>query len=547
MTTALALAAHQPAPAAPALVSNVLKRWLQGRPGGFEAAVARAYDQPVRVLGPARRNYAAAQVGRLTDGWTTTPLSSTATLLGQLDVLRARSRELHRNNDYARKFQQLVEVNLVGPQGFRFESRVVMEDGTTPDTLARTAIESAWDRWCQRGTCDASGRLSFREVCKLLAKAAARDGEYLARWVRGSFPGNPFGLAIQVLDVNRIDTQLNRSAAEGVNAILMGIEVDSYLRPVAYHLRPAMQGDVYHLARNPAPSQRIPADEILHGFVADTPEQVRGVPWMHAAMLRLNNLGGYEEAAVIASRIGASKMGFFVSPDGTPPETMLSSGDGSAAQPFVSDASPGQFDTIPQGYDFKPFNPDYPAAMFGDFVKANLRGIASGLGVSYHSLANDLEGVNFSSIRSGTLEERDGWMLLQAWFIDSFLEPVFAEWLRFALANGQCRMPGGSSLPLAKLDRFTAHAFQGRRWTWVDPKKDMEAHILAMQAGLTSPQQVASAMGQDLEEVLTQIQTANAMATSLGVQLATQQPLQPQAGAQQGQGGQPAEPAADDE
>jgi hypothetical protein len=97
-------------------------------------------------------------------------------------------------------------------------------------------------------------------------------------------------------------------------------------------------------------------------------------------------------------------------------------------------------------------------------------------------------------------------------------------------------MPNGSSLPLAKLDRFTAHGFQGRRWTWVDPKKDVEANILAMQAGLTSPQQVAAAMGQDLEDVLTQIQTANQLASGMGVQLATQQPLQPQGGAQAGQG-----------
>lgn len=545
MTTALALAQpQQPQPPA-VMASSVLKRWLQTRPGGFEGAVARAFDRPVRMLGAhagQRRSYAAAQVGRLTDGWTTTSLSSTASLLGQLDTLRARSRQLHKDNDYAKKFQQLVGTNLVGPQGFRFESRVVMEDGTTPDTLARTAIESAWDRWGKRGSCEVSGRLSLRELCLLLVKSAGRDGEYLARWVRGSQAGNPFGLALQVLDVNRIDTQLNRSAAEGVNAILMGIEVDSYLRPVAYHLRPAMAGDVYHLARNPAPAQRIPADEILHGFVSDTPEQVRGVPWMHAAMTRLNNLGGYEEAAIIASRIGASKMGFFTSPDGTP-EVLAQEGTGTAEQPYTTEAAPGQFDTLPQGYGFTPFDPAYPATMFGDFVKANLRGIASGLGVSYHSLANDLEGVNFSSIRSGTLEERDGWMLLQSWFIDAFLAPVFAEWLRFALANGQCRMPNGSSLPLAKFERFTEHAFQGRRWTWVDPKKDVEASILAMQAGLTSPQQVAAAMGQDLEDVLTQIQTAEALAAQLGVQIGTRAPVQQQGGAPAGQG---AEPPADE-
>ena len=50
MTTALALAQpQQPQPPA-VMASSVLKRWLQTRPGGFEAAVARAYDPPYRPV-----------------------------------------------------------------------------------------------------------------------------------------------------------------------------------------------------------------------------------------------------------------------------------------------------------------------------------------------------------------------------------------------------------------------------------------------------------------------------------------------------------------
>ena len=507
---------------APVLHSGVLKRFLQSRPGGFVHALARAGLSPAVGASAQRRNYAAGRVDRLTEGWTTTSLSSTASLLGQLDTLRARSRQLHRDNDYAKKFQQLVAVNVAGPHGFRFESRVYNPDNT-PDAFANNAIEAAWSRWAAKGVCEVSGRLSLRDLCHVLIKAASRDGEFLVRKIKGNTAGNAFGLALQVLDVNRIDTQQNRSAGDGLNAILMGIEVDTYLRPVAYHLRPAMQGDVYHLARSPSASQRIPADEIIHGFVTDTPEQVRGVPWMHAAMLRLNNLGGYEEAAIIASRVGASQMGFFTTPDGqaTSVADETREGQGGESTELLMDAAPGEFRSLPEGMQFQAFNPNYPAAMFGDFVKANLRGIASGLGVAYHALANDLEGVSFSSIRSGTLEERDAWMVLQSWFIDAFLEPVFAEWLPLALAMGQVTLPNGSALPVRSLDKFKPHKFQGRRWAWVDPLRDVQADLTAMHAGIKSPQDVAAGMGSDLEDVLVQIQQANAMADSLGVQLAT--------------------------
>jgi capsid protein len=82
----------------------------------------------------------------------------------------------------------------------------------------------------------------------------------------------------------------------------------------------------YHLLRR-KPSQwqysgyslemdRIPADEIVHLFVPEFAEQVRGVPWMYAALLNLVNMGAFEEAAVVAARVGAANMGFIESPDG---------------------------------------------------------------------------------------------------------------------------------------------------------------------------------------------------------------------------------------
>jgi lambda family phage portal protein len=501
--------------------SRVLKQFLQSQPGGYEQAATRAGVLPSAQIIPMpagqRRNYAAAQINRLTEGWTTQSLSANASLHGNIDTLRARSRQLHRDNDYAKKFMALVATNVVGPHGFALEARIYDDNGD-PDKAANDAVEASYQSWARKGVCEITGKHSLRDVCQMLIKAAERDGEAMLRIIRGSAAGNAFGLAVQVLDVNRIATQVNRSATEGVNAILMGVEVDTYLRPVAYHLRGAMQGDTYTASRATQTTQRVPADEIIHGFISDLPEQVRGVPWMHASMLRLNNLGGYEEAAVIASRVGASKMGFFSSDQGQ--SEVMGDGVDDATGHAVTEVAPGTFETLPAGTTFTPFDPDYPSAMFADFVKANLRGVASGLGVAYHSLANDLEGVSFSSIRSGTLEERDAWMVIQEWFKDAFLEPLYAEWLRNALAFGLITLPakvGGKALPLSKLQKFSGHVFQPRRWEWVDPLRDIQADREAIEAGLKSPQDVAAGMGRNLEDVLTQIKAAQEMAARMGV------------------------------
>jgi lambda family phage portal protein len=275
---------------------------------------------------------------------------------------------------------------------------------------------------------------------------------------------------------------------------------------------------------------RVPAEDVVHYFVADRPEQFRGVPWMHAAMLRLNNLGGYEEAAIVASRVGASKMGFFTGPDGADLSTLADSdsvGDGSGE--LYTEAEAGSFGSLPPGTTFTPFNPDYPSAMFADFCKANLRGIASGLGVAYHALANDLEGVSFSSIRSGTLEERDQWMMLQQSFIDGVLKPIYREWIGSALAFGQITLPNGSTLPLAKRDKFSRHLWQGRRWEWVDPLRDIQADIAAIDAELQSPQRVAAKLGRDYEDLLEELAQAAQARQRAG--LAPRRPANNQAGA----------------
>jgi lambda family phage portal protein len=173
---------------------------------------------------------------------------------------------------------------------------------------------------------------------------------------------------------------------------------------------------------------------------------------------------------------------------------------------------------------FQPHESKYPNEVFGPFVKTTLQRIASGWRVAYHSLANDLEGVSYSSIRSGSLEERDRWASDQEWFISVFMEPVFKAWLQMGLLSGAITMPNGSPLPAAKIDKFSKHEWQPRRWEWVDPKSDMEAKILAVRAGLMAPQDIASSMGYDFDDTLNSIALANKLAADLGVDLPAYDP-----------------------
>ena len=484
-----------------------------GPPRNDQPAPARA-----RIAIPRKRALEAGAVTRLTSSWNAANLAADEEVRRSLERIRARSRDLSYNNEYARKYLQMVATHVVGPQGFILQS--LAADGSKPDRLARDAIEAAFWQWSLRGTCEASGRMSFAEMLRLVIENVARDGEALVLRRRGA--DNGFGYELKVLEIDRLPVQKNDTLKSG-NRIVMGVELNPDGRAVAYWLNLTNTLDTQNAAPASAILTRVDAADVLHLYRPGRPEQHRGLPWMHPVMTGLKMLAGYEEAAIVAARVGAAKMGFFSSADGTPDPLADDKIDGE----FYTDAEAGAFSVLPPGYKFESWDPDYPHQGYEAFVKSRLRSIASGLGIAYHTLANDLSDVNYSSARAGTLEERDNWIVLQNWFADALLRPVFADWLAEALKKGAIVMPMGSALPVAKAAKFADHVWQGRRWTWVDPLKDIEASRLAIKTGIASPQMIAAQNGVDVDDVLAQIAAFEARVKETGATLIDFDKVQP--------------------
>lgn len=447
-----------------------------------------------------KRGFSAAASNRLTLDWVTASLSSDAELSGKLPLLRDRSRDLERNNEWVKGFLRSLENNTLGEKGVSLQVRSKDASGAL-DEVANSRIEAAWKNWGKVGNCEVSGKHSFCDFQRLVLRSIARDGDVIIRLIR-----EPSGLKLQVLESDLLDDSCNGRTDEG-NEIRFGVELDSFRRPVAYHLLGNHPGDSQFSADFKT-RVRVPANEILHPFRTERPNQSRGVPWLVSSMARLKMLDGYAEAELIAARTGAAKMGFFTkaTPDGWNGEV---DDDGN----LPVDASPGTIEELPAGVDFKSWDSNHPNSGYGDFVKSCLRGVATSLGISYNSLSNDLEGVNYSSIRAGLLEEREVWKAIQRFMIEHVLEPIFESWLEIELLSGRL------GLPFDKFWKFNAPEFRGRRWAWVDPKKDMEAAVLAMDNRITSLRDVIADGGGDVHEVLAKIKQDKDLADSLGLKL----------------------------
>ena len=471
------------------------------------------------------QGFAGGAINRLTASLATFSGSVNADLDGSLPVLRARARALAANNEHGRRFLTLVANNVVGRQNPKLQVRAMRDlrnpaVATTLDKAANDTIEIHWERWGR--TCDLSGRhKTLYSLLRTTVKGVARDGEALIRVVRNR--NLPYGMALQTLEADRLVDTLNARLDNG-NIIRQGVEVDSALRPVAYYIRTSHPGENY-AALQSNETERVPAGDIYHLFTPERAEQVRGITWFHAVILRGSVIHAFEEAAVIAAQIGASKTAALERADDSP-DIIGGMADGIVGGLPQIKVEAGEMFELPPGYKLNSWNPDYPHANFESFLKACLRGLAAGLDVSAHNLTGDMNEVNYSSARIAELSERDTWKTLQDWLITSFVQPVYEEWLAVNLLSGNITFEiSGKAIPADRYEKFrNASRFQGKRWQWVDPAKEADANEKLLANGLTSRTRLCAEQGEEFDDIIDELAAEQEMMIAAGLSTSNETP-----------------------
>ena len=493
---------------------------LNGAPAPAPALTKRAADPFVGIptgVGMVGA-FQAARINRLTGDWASWSRSADQELFTDGRILRARARQLAINNPLAARYLQLIRQNVVGPEGILFASKIEVSTKLASqkevDAINET-IEAAWKVWCKLGNCTVDGKQSFDEMVSGLVECLGREGEILVRKVHGAKYKN--GFAVQVLDPDQLDdTMLQLRPGPGGNEVRLGVEVDGLGKPVAYYL---WDGNPYESFSATVNKKRIPAEQVLHVFIQHRPGQSRGYPWMAPAMMTTKMVDGYSEAEVVAARMHANQCLMLESEMG---EGYRGAGDGpdgtgyqNAGGSTQMTMEPGSIFELPPGMKPFAFNPQHPNTAFPSFMKSMIQFIASGLGVAYTTLSNDLEGVSYSSARVGMLDERDHWSTVQKFVIDHVCVPIFEEWLRSALLSGQLK-----GVPL-NFDLVNQGKWEGRSWDWVDPHKDAQGQILAIQNGLTTHTKALAEQGMDFEATMKQLKKEKDLLTKLGLKLGT--------------------------
>ena len=456
-----------------------------------------------------RRNYAGAGMSRLTSDWVSQNTSADAEIKNSLRVLRNRARSLVRDSDFAKSALRAVTNNVVG-QGIKHQAQVRMIRGGRLDERLNGVIEHEWRKWGKAKNCHAGGTLSWSDIQRLCLRSMVETGEVFIRFVNQGFGDSrvPFGL--EVLEADLLDDDYTGIEQNG-NRVRMGVEIDEWSRPVAYHFLTYHPGDYQFVGGQISKKRRIrvPAEQVVHLYSAERPGQTRGVSAFASAIMRLNNLKGYEEAEIIAARASSAMMGFVRTPD----QELFE--DGTFDDQSVLDFAPGSIRRLAPGEEMQFFSPQRPDDAFTPFVAQMLRAVASGVGCSYTQVSSDFSQSNYSSSRLELIETRAHYRTLQQYIIERLCQPVYEKWMDMAVLAGELRVPGYDMDP----DRYYESKWVAPAAQFVDPQKEAEAYKSLIRSGIMTLSQVIALHGGDFEETMRQRQHELATMDELGIVL----------------------------
>lgn len=461
----------------------------------------------MRLKNAMMRLFTAAKSEEFWSSWGKSVTTIDQAIHDDWESLVARSREQYANNGYVKRFVNLCQTNIVGEQGVSVQSTVV-DARNVPDVAVQRLIESEWANFSQSVTPCGMSRADFES---LVIQGCAIDGEVFVRPIvsKSARYGVQFTLVDPILcPVWYHDSDKN---------IRHGIEYDKSGKPIAYYFSDApIKRSIWstQMAQMGEKLTRVSASQIWHIFLPEWVGQKRGVPWVAGALGQLKNIDGYVEAAILNARVGATKMGFF--------ETTGSGeyvGEEDALGNLVMEAEPGSFEVLPEGLKLSTWNPDYPHQQFGEFLTANLKCVAATLGVANHSLTGDMSGVNYSSARIASLDERDMWKMKQAWLIHRLVRPMFEIFITYSIDMGKLSFNGN---PMREQpEHYFAANYQGRRWQWVDPQKEVVGAKEAVSMNTKSLSDIIREQGKDPETVWREIAKERQMLDSLGISYET--------------------------
>jgi lambda family phage portal protein len=422
--------------------------------------------------------------------------SADSALLPELAMLRQRSRDMFRNNPMAAAIINALVKNVVG-KGITPQSRIDWRSlGITKEAakaIARRA-ELNFSEHCR--SMDFSDRLTLRKQQRLIFRTTCESGEKLAirRWVEPSERRwARYASCWQILEPDCLLTPADMMTSENIRA---GVEFGDRGQPTHYWIAKRHPGDIEKLfSLKETAFQRIPAyDEtgmplVLHRYDHYRPGQSRGVPILSTIVDTLMKADQYLDVELAEGPLGDYGTQQTIGPDGTTsfdravklePASVLQLGPGETVQSHL---------------------PNRPNTALGPFLDYCQKIAGAVLNLPREIFTHDWSQTTYTSGRMSLLDFWDFADILRADEAEDFYQPTWEM-------SFYEQMQRGDLPPLRGFDRNRA-AWTKAQWIppariWVDPEKDANSKVTAMENDMATLQNTADELSEDWEDLMEQ-------------------------------------------
>ena len=394
-------------------------------------------------------------------------------ILFDLETMRARSRDMIRNNPIASGAIKTKVNNVIGT-GIKLQARIDrdllgMDDAEADEWENRT--ERLWRLfWDNKRACDAAAEKTGDDLTRLVYNQALENGDAFVLFPRVIRPGNINALKIQIVEADRI---CNAGFAPDSEDLVAGIQRDKLGAPTEYHIMKGHPGARRYMPRDQFTWERIQAlspltglPNVLHIMNATRPGQARGVPDLAPVIEPLKQLGRYTEAELMAAVVAGLFTVFVKSNEGEgeldledlEPET------GGKESDKDYKLAPGAIVGLAEGEDIETANPNRPNAVFDPFVSSILQQVGACLGIGYELVIKQFK-TSYTAARASLLEAWKYFRSERKWISVHFCQEVYALWLYEMISSRYIYAPGYYTDPMIR------QAYQGT--AWIGPGKGL--------------------------------------------------------------------------
>jgi lambda family phage portal protein len=474
------------------------------------------HGQPIAFHGADSAHYSASRTARELKNWNPGLGSADADLWGELDTIVARSRDMIRNNGIASGAIQTQVDNVIGT-GFMLAPkpnvRVLGWDREKGREWARN-VAAHFRTWAQSKDCDAARKHNFASLTAMVFRTGMVSGEALALPLWLERPWAKWRTCLSLIDPDRLGTPYQLTCDPKVR---MGIEVDDYGAPVAYHISKQHPFDIGTASIGVGEVTRIPARtefgrlRVLHVHDEERTGQTRGKPILSPVLPRFRMLSDYQrnemKTAVVNSMIAA----FIKSPMNGQQLLDIFGGQTRSSEAAFSEyqKSRAAYDTqleggavIPlyPGDEIQSFAPNRPPTVYRDFVETIAREIGVGMNLPYELVMKDFSKTSYAAVRAALMEAWRFFAGRRQWMTNNWLQPVYELWLEEAIDRGLVEAPDFYENRAAYCEAWWIGAAKG----YVDPVREVSAAESRMRIGVSTLEREAAEQGLDWEEVLEQ-------------------------------------------